>query len=169
MRLNRTSEWKVMTIWTSRELRVQFQMSRYIMGLYRTSEWKVMTIWISRELLLFNFERVDISWASIIHPSQKLWLSEYAESFRVQFRASRCIMCLNWTSEWKVLTNWISQELLLFNLECLDISWASIIHPSQKLCCLNLSWVSVVQFPVSRYIMGLNDTPMSKIMSFEFF
>jgi len=39
---------------------VQFRASRYIMRLNRTSVWKVMTIWISREPLLFNFERLDI-------------------------------------------------------------------------------------------------------------
>ena len=37
---------------------VQFWASRYIMRLNRTSEWKVMTIWISRELPLFNYERL---------------------------------------------------------------------------------------------------------------
>jgi len=135
-------------IWTSRELFVQFRMSRYIMGLYRTSEWKVMSIWISRELLLFNFERVDISWASIIHPSQKLcrlklsrasdvqfhacqytmglndtpeskvMTFEFAESFHVQFRASRYIMRLNRNSEWKVMNIWISRELPLYIFEC---------------------------------------------------
>jgi len=38
----------------------QFRVSRYIMYLNRTTEWKVMTIWISRVLPLFNFERLDI-------------------------------------------------------------------------------------------------------------
>ena len=66
----------------SRTSIVQFRASRCIMSPNRTSEWNVMTIRISRELPLFNFERLDISWASIIHPSQKLWPFEFAESFR---------------------------------------------------------------------------------------
>ena len=39
---------------------VQCRASRYSMRLNRSSEWKVRTIWISRELLLFNFECLDI-------------------------------------------------------------------------------------------------------------
>jgi len=37
---------------------VQLRASLYIIRLNRTSEWKVMTIWISQELPLFNFERL---------------------------------------------------------------------------------------------------------------
>jgi len=198
MRLNRTSKSKVMPFEFSESFRVQFRASRNNMRLNRTSEWKVMTVWISRELLLFNFESLDISWASIIHPSQnlcclnfsrasilqfpasqyirrqnrtsesKIMPLEFVESFCVQFRASRCNMRLNLTFEWKVMTIWISREFLLFNFERVDISWASIIHPGQKLWRLNLSRASVVQFLVSRYIMGLNDTPKSIVMPFLF-
>jgi len=39
---------------------IQFRASRYPMCLNRTSEWKDMTILISRELPLFNFERLDM-------------------------------------------------------------------------------------------------------------
>ena len=68
----------------------------------------------------------------------------------------------------KVITIWISRELLFFNFECLDISWASIIHLSQKLCRLNLSRAFVVQFRACQYIKGLNYTLESKVMQFEF-
>jgi len=44
----------------SRASAVQFCASRYIMRLNRTSVWKVMTIWISWELPFFNFERLDM-------------------------------------------------------------------------------------------------------------
>ena len=44
----------------SRASIVQFWTSRYIMRLTRTSDLKVMTIWISWQLPLFNFERLDI-------------------------------------------------------------------------------------------------------------
>ena len=92
-----------------------------------------MTIWISREHPLFNFKLLGTSRASIVHPCQKLWPSELDQSFLVRFRASRYIMCLNRTSEWKVMTILISRELPLFNVERLYISWASIIHSCQKL------------------------------------
>jgi len=214
MRLNRTSEWKVMTFWISRELPsfnfehrdilcpqvgylceklwpfeffesfhfsilsvsiscvpksdirvksydhlnflkdsvVQFWASRYIRRLNRTFELKVMTIWISRELPSFNFERLDILCAWIRHSSEKLWPFEFFESFRcsissvsicyapksiirikrydhlnfsgafvVQFWASRYIMRLNRTFEWKVMTNWIFRELPSFHFERRDI------------------------------------------------
>jgi len=225
MRLNRTSEWKVMAIWNSRELPllyfkrldmlytwigppsdklwpfeflesfrcsissvsiyytpeldlrvksydhlnfsrasvVQFWASRYIMRLNRTSEWQVMNIWISWELPLLNFDRLDILYSWIGPPSEKLWPFEFLEIFRcsissvsicdapksdlrvksndhlifksasvVQFRASRYIMCLNRTSELKVMTIWISWELPLFTFERLYMWCAWIGPPSEK-------------------------------------
>ena len=141
----------------------QFRASRFIMGLNRTSVWKVMTIWISRDLPLFNFELLDIWCAWIGHPSEKLWPFEFLASFRfsslsvsicevaesgirvkcyghlnflrssgVQFRASRYIMRLKRTPEWKVMTIWISRERPLFNFERLYMWWAWIGPPSEK-------------------------------------
>jgi len=148
----------------SRPSVVQYWASRYIMRLNRTSEGKVMTIWISQELPLFNFERLDIVCAWIGPPSEKLWPFEFLESSRcsissvsvyyalesdlrvksydhenfsrapvVQFRASQYIMRLNLISKWKVMTIWISQELLLFNSERLYMWCARIGPPSEKL------------------------------------
>jgi len=51
----------------------------------------------------------------------------------VQFRASRCIMCLNRTSELKFMTIWISRELPLFNFVLVDILFAWIGPLSEKL------------------------------------
>ena len=141
-----------------------FWASRYIMRLIRTSEWKVMTIWISRELLWFNFQRLDILWAWFGHPSETLWPFEFLESFCcpissfsiyyvpesdirgksydhlnfliasvVQLRASWNIMRLKRTSKLKVMTFWISRELLLPNFEFLDILCAWIGYPTDKL------------------------------------
>ena len=197
------------------------------MRLNRTSEWKVMTIWISRELPMFNFERLDIVSAWIWSPSEKLWPFEFLESFRssissvciyyppesdlrvksydnlnfswasvVQFRASPYVMCLNRTSMCKVVTIWISREVPFFNFEQLNIWCAWIGHPSEKLwqfqflksfrasissvsICdvleldfrwksydhLNFSRASVVPFRASRYIMSLNWTSELKVMT----
>jgi len=148
----------------SRASVVEFCATRYIMRLNRTSEWKVMTIWISREPLLFNFVRLDILCAWIEPPCEKLWPFEFLESFCcfiscvliyyapesnlrvksydhlnftrasvVQFRASRYIMRLNQTSEWKVMTIWISREHPLLNFVRLDILCAWIGPPCEKL------------------------------------
>ena len=48
---------------------------------------------------LFNFEHLDILWASIENPSQKLWPTEYFRGFHSEFQMSRYIICLNWTSK----------------------------------------------------------------------
>ena len=97
----------------SRYFVVQFRASRYMTYFNRTSVWKVMTIWISRDLTwinfgrlrmwcawigppcdnlwkfeflerfrLFNFERLDIWCAWIGHPSENLWPLEFLEMFR---------------------------------------------------------------------------------------
>ena len=66
----------------SRASVVQFWASRYVICLNRTSVWKVITIWISQELPLFNFETLDILSARIGHPGEKLCPFEFRESFR---------------------------------------------------------------------------------------
>ena len=148
----------------SRTSVVQFRPSLYAMRLNRTSEWKVMTIWNSRELPLFNFEDLNICCAWIGHPSENLWPFEFLESFHcsissvsiydapesdirvitydhlnfsrasiVQFWASRYVMFLNRTSEWKVMTISISQELPLFNFGRLHMWCTWIGPPCEKL------------------------------------
>ena len=106
--------------------------ARYVMRLNRTSELKVMAIWISRELPVFNFERLDKWCTRIGHSCEKLGPLEFLESFVVQFRASRYVMCLNRTSEWKVLTIRNSRELPLFNFKRLDMWCAWIRHPREN-------------------------------------
>ena len=135
-----------------------------MMRLNRTSVWKVMTIWISRHLLLFNFERLDILCHRAGHTCENLWPFEFLESFRcsissvsiyyapetdlrgksddhfnisrasvVQLRASLYVMRLNRTSEWKGMTIWISRELPFFNFVRLDILCPQIEHSSEML------------------------------------
>ena len=66
----------------SRASVIKFWVSWYIMSLNRTSVWKVMTIWICRELSLFNFERLDILRSRIGHPCEKLWPFKFLDKFR---------------------------------------------------------------------------------------
>ena len=100
-------------------------------GLNRTSVWIVLTIWISAELPLFNFERLDIWCAWIGLPSFSYDHFNFSRASVVQFRASRYIMRLNRTSEWKFMTIWNSRDHPLFNNQRLDILWAWIGHPSE--------------------------------------
>jgi len=152
------------------------------MGLNRTRMSKVMAVWIGPELAcsissvsiyyvpesnirvkssdLLNFSRTSIfqlrvtryirAW--IVHLCQKLWPYELYQSFRVQFRASQYIICLNRISKLNVMTIWISQELQFFNYERLDISWASIVHPCQKLGLFEfLNWTNFWILSISIY------------------
>ena len=61
---------------------VQFRVSLYVMRLNLTFELNLMTIWISQELPLLNFERLDMWFAWIGHPCEKLWPFEFLKSFR---------------------------------------------------------------------------------------
>ena len=105
----------------SRASVVEFRACWHIMRPNRTSVWKVMTVWISWELPLSNFERLDMWRTRIGHPSEKLCTYNFSTASAVQFRASWYIMCLNRTSELKVMTISISRELPLFNFEGLDM------------------------------------------------
>ena len=60
----------------------QFRASLYVMRLNRTSELKVISIWISRELPVVNFECHVILCTSIWQPNEKLCPLEFLESFR---------------------------------------------------------------------------------------
>ena len=161
-----------------------------MMRLNRTSEWKVMTILISRELPVFNFERLDIWCAWIGHPSEKLWQFQFLKSFRcsissvsicdvpesdlrvitydhlnfsrssvVQFRASPYVMCLNRTSVWNVKTIWISREVPFLNFDRLDIWCAWIGHPSEKLW----QFLIVESFHCSISSVSIYDAPESDL------
>ena len=114
----------------SRASIVQFRASRYIMGADHTFESKVMAVWIFRELpwliwrvSIYDARESDIRMKSYSHLN-------FSRASIVQFWASRYVMRLNRTCEWKVMTIWISRKLPLFNFERLDISWASIKHSS---------------------------------------
>jgi len=168
---------------------VQFQASRYIMWLNRTSIWKVMTIWISLELWLINFERVDMLCTWIGLPCDKLWPFEFLESIRcsissiliyyasesdfrvtsydhlnfskafvVQFWASRYIMRLNRTSVWQVRTIGISREPPMLNFELLDILCAWIGHPCDKLWPIEF----LESFRFSIQSISISDAPESE-------
>ena len=53
----------------------------------------------------------------------------------------------------------------MFNFECLDISWALIVHPSQNLWLFEFVQSFCVQFWTFRYIIDLNHTSNSKVMT----
>ena len=86
-----------------------------------------------------NFSRASVVQFSSVSicdaPKSDLWVKIYnylnfSRACVVHFRAPRYIMRLNPTSEWKVKTIWIAQELPLFNFESIDILCAWIGPPS---------------------------------------
>ena len=109
--------------------RFQLRASRYITRLNRISELKVIVVCICNELLfsitslsiyyrtqsniwvkiycllnfqrafVFNYERLDILWDSIGHPSKNLLSFKFSTSFRFQLQASRYTTRDNRTSE----------------------------------------------------------------------
>jgi len=87
---------------------VLFRVSRYVMRLHRTSEWKVSTIWISRgfrcpisSISMYYAPESDLRVKSYDHLN-------ISGAFIVQFWASQYVMRLNPKSECKVMTIWIS-------------------------------------------------------------
>ena len=114
---------------------------------------------------LFNFERLDILWVWIGHPSEKLWPFEFLESFRCSFSGSRYMMGLTHTPESKVMAVLIFRELTC------SISSVSIYYAPEseiRVKCydqLNFSIASVVHFRASRYIIVLTHAPESKVLA----
>ena len=159
------------------------------MRLIWTSESKVMTISTSREVPLFNFERVDILCLQIKHPFEKIGPFEFLDSFRctissgtiyndpesdirvksydhlnfsrasvVQFCWLWYIMRLNRSSVWKVMTIWISREVSLFNFGVTIYNALESEIRVNSYDHFNFSRGSIVQFPASRYNMSPNQT-----------
>ena len=134
MCLNRTSVWKVMTIGISREV-----------PLFNFERLDIWCAWIghpSEKLWQFQFLksfRCSILSVSICDvPESDLRVITYdhlnfSRASVVQFRPSQYMRCLNRTSEWKVMTISISQELPWFNFGRLHMWCAWIGHPSEKL------------------------------------
>jgi len=137
---------------------------------------------------VLNFEQLEILRDSIGHPSKKLLSIEFAHSFCILFRASRCISVLDQTSELKVIVVWICSQhlysifsisiyygtqsnikvLIYFHLSLLrayvlnfgrlDILRDSIGHPSKKLLTLEFSHSFCILFQATRYITWLYRT-----------
>ena len=150
----------------SESLRVQFWASRFIMHRNWRSKLKVMTIQISWELPWCIFKRLELSWATDIHPNKKLSLFEFLESFMLSFKRLD-ILCVWIGDRVKCYDIWISRELPLIIFECLDISWASQIHPSQKLWPFEFAESLRVQFRASRYIIRQNQRSNWKVMTIQ--
>jgi len=123
-----------MTIWISRRL-----------PLFNFELLDILCAWIGRPFeKLWPFEflesfRCSISSVSVYYaPETDFRVTSYdhfnfSRAFVVQFRASRYIMRLHWTSVWQVMTIFISREHSLFNFERLHILCAWIGLPCDKL------------------------------------
>ena len=144
---------------------VQFQTTRYVIGLNRTSESKVMAIWICLVLPCL------ISCISIYNaPELDIWVKSYdhmslPRASVVQFRVTRCIIGLNRTSKSKVMAAWIClalwflfSSILIYYAPESEIQVKGYDH-------LNFSRASIVQLWASHYIIALNQTAESKVLA----
>ena len=168
---------------------VQFRASPHIMRLNRTSEWKVISFeFLERFRCLISSVVINYAPESVIRVKSYDHL-HFSRASVVKFRASRYIMLLNRTSMWKVLSIGISRGHPLFNFKRLDKLCPRIVHSSEKLwpleffdrfrCSIssvsiyyapesdirvkcydhfNFTNASVVQFRASRYVMFLYRT-----------
>ena len=105
----------------SRSTIVQFRESQYIIGLNQTSESKIIVVGICLALwcLIWRISIYYVLESDIRVRTDDL--SNFSRASVVQFQASRYIMRLNRTSEWKVMTISIFREFSLFNFEHLYI------------------------------------------------
>ena len=88
---------------------------------------------------------------------------EFAQSFCIQFRASRYITWLNRPSELKI--NFIEfPRASVYNFEHLEILRDSIGHPSKKLLSLEFPHSFCIQFRASRCITRLDQTSVLKVI-----
>jgi len=149
----------------SRTSTFECRVCRYIIGLNRKSMSKVMVVLTGPELPC-SISSVSINYVSELDIRVKSYdRLNFSRTSIFQFQASQYFMCLNRTSMLKVMAGWIGPEL-----SCL-ISTVSIYYVPEsdiRLKCydhFNFSSTTIFQFRTSRYIMGLNRTPMSKVMA----
>ena len=129
MSSNRTSEWNVMTIRISRELLV-FNFER-LDELCPRIEHPCEMLWPLKYVESFRCSISSVSISDVPESDIRVKIYDHLNFSRasvVLIRVSRYIMRQNRTSEWKVMTISISQELPLFNFEHLDM-WYSWIGP----------------------------------------
>ena len=149
----------------SRASVVQFQASRYIVGLNHTSESIVIAVWICLRLPFLIL-------SSLIYyaPESNIWVKSYdnlscSRASVVQFQASRYIICLNWTSVSKVMVVWICLVIPSL-IPRISIYYAHKSHIRVKTYDhSSFSRAFIFQFQASRYIIGLNRTSESKVMA----
>jgi len=148
----------------SRTSTYQFRACRYIMGLNRKSMSKFMAVLTGPELPC-SISSVSINYVLELDIRVKSYdRLNFSRTSIFQFRTSRYIMGLNRTSMLKVMAGWIGpghscsiSSVSINYVPESDIRVKSYDH-------LNFSRTSVFEFRVSWYIMGLNHTPMSKVM-----
>jgi len=105
-----------------------------------------------------NFDRLDILWDTIGHPSKRLLSLEISQSFRYQLWTSQYITGFIHTSGWKVIVDLILLRASILNFERLDILRDTIGHPNKRLLSFEFAESFCFQFRASRYIMILNQT-----------
>ena len=138
------------------------------MLLNRTSKFKVMTIWISRGLPLFNYERLDISCAWIGPPCEKFWRFEFLESSCCSISSVLICDAPESHIRVNIMTISVFREFPLFNFEQLYIVGAWIGPPCEKLWpfeFLESFHFSILRISILSAWIG---HPTEKLWPFEF-
>ena len=133
MHLNRTSKWKVMTIWICQS----FRCSILSVSIYCFSESDIRVKRYGRlnfpGAFIFNFEPLDIFYSWIEHPSEKLWPFEFLVSFRSSIPT---VSRYYWPKSDIRVKRYGHLNLpcpSMFNFEHLDIFFSWIGHLSEML------------------------------------
>ena len=139
------------------------------MRLNQTSELKLMTIWISWVLPFFSFDLLHISWATIVHPSEKLWPFEFLESFPCSFPSVSIYPGCHTCTRVKIYAQLNLPRASFFNFECLNILCVWIWHPSEKLWPFKFfETFYFFNFEYPDISLALIIRPSQKLWPFEF-
>ena len=114
---------------------------------------------------VYNFESLNILWAWIGHPSEKLLPFEFVESFHCSFSSVSIYHRPHTYTRVKCYGRLNIMRAYMFNFRRLDILGAGMGVRVKSYDHLNFSRAFVVHFRTSRNIMGLTLTPESKVMS----
>ena len=114
---------------------------------------------------VYNFESLNILWAWIGHPSEKLLPFEFVESFHCSFSSVSIYHRPHTYTRVKCYGRLNIMRAYMFNFRRLDILGAGMGVRVKSYDHLNFSRAFVVHFRVCRFIMGLNHIPESKVMA----
>ena len=141
----------------AQSIQIQFQASRYTMGLNRTFEKKIILVWICSKLPFSILSVRYIMWLTQTSQCKVIGVWIFKE---LTYSISSVLIYLvkQYNIRVKIYSGLHFLGAFVFNFECLDILRDSVGHSSKKLLSFEFAQSSCFKFRVSWYIMGLNRT-----------